>query len=101
MLGKQGVEAPNFSWGSGFFRTRENSGSHPIPGFSPGLKAVDFITLTIFETRSSCLYCSQYPHVSGSNLAENCIPLPLSRTIAPSNSCGESDEPACTLSLCV
>lgn len=27
------MEAPNFSWGSGFFRTRENSSSHPIPGF--------------------------------------------------------------------
>ena len=36
MLGKRAVEAPNFSWGSGFFRTRENSGSHPISGFSPG-----------------------------------------------------------------
>ena len=49
MLGNWAVEAPNFSWGSGFFRTRENSGlPSSFRALARDLKAVDFITLTIF-----------------------------------------------------
>jgi hypothetical protein len=44
------VEAPDFSPGSGFFRTRVNRGFHTNPGFSPGLKNFDFITLAIYES---------------------------------------------------
>jgi len=47
------VEAPDFSPGSGFFRTRENQGFHTTRALSPGnSKTVDFITVAIFETRS-------------------------------------------------
>lgn len=50
------VEAPNFSWGSGFFRIRENSGSRPIPGFSSGArKLLILFILTIDEIASKIL----------------------------------------------
>jgi hypothetical protein len=47
------VEAPDFSPGNGFFRTRVNRGLHTNPGFSPGPKSVDFIILTIYEIPST------------------------------------------------
>ena len=40
---RRALRVAGWRWGSGFFRTRENSGSHLILGFSPGPKAVDFI----------------------------------------------------------
>ena len=40
-----GWKPPTLSWGSGFFRTRENSGSHPIPGGSRLRKRYDALAL--------------------------------------------------------
>jgi hypothetical protein len=47
------VEAPNFSWGKRVLQNPRKSRLPHNPGFSPGVKNFDFITLSIYETAFS------------------------------------------------